>query len=371
MNRKTKLLLGGGVLALFFFGFVASPLPSLIGKGSILGKDVSMDSSALSVAGAQVQDGAQVSVGGTFLLDNIMTRMVQKYSESETAANGGHIEVFRKDVNPKSSTATALATLSLGTAYTTVNIRCDEEYRVVYNNGTEGYSQDLGKIVLVPCSDTTPELADANIDFTEKFGIKAEDIATLSDILDETDVVNKPVNGQDNTSQNLTLRGVTNANEFQCVVSTQAGCDADGILVYNESTGDGSVYLDLTLAASGSNAELKEPVLCYRHDLTNTPEGNELSSVSVALRTGSDLGFGSPNWATLFQNEECAKSSVTHMQAGTSSTYRMTLNFVEANLDDHADVFNIVFDDLGGDRATDIRNNRGATADTVAIESSS
>ena len=97
---------------------------------------------------------------------------------------------------------------------------------------------------------------------------------------------------------------------------------------------------------------------------------------SLALRTGTDLGFGADtNWENLFANEECAKASISleggsnHLKAGLSSTYRFTMSMSEANLDNGGDLFSIVFDDLGGDRATDARLNRGATASTVAFTS--
>ena len=376
MKKKTVMYLAGGLaLALFLGVFSIDALSGIVSKGKILGKDVG------GAGGFSIASGSSdLSAGSadSWLIDNLVIRGKEMYSESENNANGGSILVYEEGVDPSSSTASAKVTLTIGTAYTGNILRCDKKYRYVYENASEAYSFDFGDNVLIPCSVSTKEQADALVDLTDQHGWKREEVATLSDILDETATATgsqlsttNPINGQQNTTQ-WTVSGA-GGNELHCrtAAATNTSCTADQTLVYNETNGDGQFYVDLTFAAAGSDAHLKDPVACFVFDATSPPEGNEMSTINIDHRTGNDLAFpDSVNWATVFTNEDCVKSK-TPLPAGTSGTYRFTFTVNEANLDNAGDLFQLAFDDLGDYRANDAGQNRGATADLVSFDSGS
>ena len=89
--------------------------------------------------------------------------------------------------------------------------------------------------------------------FRDNLGVGA--IATIDDMLTETDTGGDVVNGQSENTAGSELFG---------------GSDT---LTYNATTGDGSFFVKPTIAISGGNKEVQDLVYCYTHDTTNPPEG--------------------------------------------------------------------------------------------------
>lgn len=358
MKSKTKkyLMWGGGIaLVLMVLGIVAVPnvplLPDLVSY---------VQSLTAGIGGVPVVSAVSVPAvaGQKLLTDSIKLSMVEKYSESPTNANGGNILLYTAGVNPKDPSASVLATLTLGTAYTGADLMCGETYRIVYSNSTSAYAQDLGDVVLIDCAtEFNKDTADSFVDLTKKYGVKRQKVATIDDFFDETKTDGR-INGQTNSSL------VTGTAE---IGYTGVDPSADAVMVYNETIGDGTVYLDLTFSASGSQSALKDAVVCFEFESGAEPEGTEISEIVMQHREGSVLNFpSSVDWDTVFANEECVSAS-SEMLAGTSAKYRMTITYNEANLDT-SDDFKLVFDDLGANKGKDAKQNLGATQDYVDFD---
>jgi len=345
MNKQTKNLLWGGaivVLGLMLLGVISVPKISL---------------GTLSIGADSVDTTAQeVEASRQLVIDSLVLQGKEKYSEDALTGSDGNIYLYDEGTNPKDPSATATHTLNFSTAYTSSDIVCGKVYRVVFGHTTTAYAKDFGDQVLVDCTTEYNEnTADATVDLSKKFGWKMQTVATLSDVFDET-ATTGILNGHTNTN-------VSAGGEIGCV----DGCSADSTLIYDESNGDGTFYLDLSFGASGSQSELSEPVVCFEHDSTNGPEGNEISDIVVQRLSGTDFGISaSTNWESVFANEECVKLGDS-IQAGVSGDYRFTITYSEANLDTNDD-YMIIFDDLADNKGKDARLNVGATRDAVDFD---
>tara|TARA_Y100000034_G_scaffold136169_1_gene211240 strand:- start:2114 stop:3163 length:1050 start_codon:yes stop_codon:yes gene_type:complete len=340
---KNPLFIGAVVVvALLFFGVISLP--------------ENMSIPGFSVADTTADAGEEAPVVAQKVSDSVLLKLTEKYSESPSAT--GTVEVFAEGTNPKDSSATAIATITVGTAYTTGDLACGKTYRVVYNNATEAYAEDFGDVVLIDCAtEYNDETADSFVDMTSKWAFKKSKVATLDDPFDET-ATSGILNGQTNTSILL------GSNEIGC----SADCSADGTILYDESQGDGQYYMDVTFSASGSQAELRDPVVCFEHDSSVPPEGNEITDIVMQRQSGTDLSIpASTDWDSVFNNEECVKLGGGIMTAGTSAVYRMTVTVSEANLDTNDD-YKLIFDDLGDNRGKDARLNLGATGENIDFD---
>ena len=348
MARKQNPLLWiiGGVLVLSFLGF----LPAIqIGDSTIGGGELFAvtDTSADEVAPSK-----------QLLSDSITLLATQKYSESPTASNGGDIELFAVGVDPKSPSAVVSHTLKLGVAYTTNDVACGKTYRVVYSNSTSAYAEDLGDQVLIDCdAEYNENTGDSLVDMTEKFGLKPSAVASLSDIFDETSTTG---------IMNGVTANVSNHDGAREIGTSALVPVADSTILYDESAGDGTFFIDVSYSAGGSNAELKDSVVCFEHESGAEPEANEITDMVVSHRDGQVLPFASgTNWENTWANEECVSAGT--MQSGESSTYRFTITYSEANLDANDD-WTLVFDDLGDNKGKDAKLNVGATQDSVDFD---
>jgi len=90
--------------------------------------------------------------------------------------------------------------------------------------------------------------------------------------------------------------------------------------------------------------------MCFEYESSTVrPEGNELSALTMQLRTGTDLGV---------------PSDILNYW----KTDRTTFSVNEGNLDANDD-FAIIFDDLGGISAQDIHLDTGCTAVSIDFDS--
>jgi len=295
---------------------------------------------------------AEVASGRQVPSDSIILKLSTELTGAQATNN---IEVYEAGTDPTNPSATKLATITVGTAYTTADLTTNTVYRVVYNNGTDAYAHDFGDIVLIPEKSFNSDTGDSVVDLTAEYNVKRRPVASLTDILDETSAT--LINGADPGNSS------GGATEITC--STE-GCAANEDLVYDESVGDGTFYIDFTFAAGGSQSFLDQPVTCFRHATSNAPEGNEISAITVTRQSGTDVGFApGTDWSAVWSNGECV--AMNNMQSGDSGVYRFTFTVNEGNLDANDD-WTLVFDDLGDDLAKDGALNIGATSNTVTFD---
>lgn len=340
--RSTNKTVGtiGAVLVVGLM--VGAFVPSLPVLGGIIDKP-NLDLGSQSVAG----DTDTTSLGGV-PITTLSWGVREDGTNSQTAYNGA-IQIFTASVDPSSSTATPLDTVNLVSGVgssTNGKVRTNTPYRVVATNSTAAthYDIDYGIVTF------------DGADFNENTGLFAYSddskpaviVATIADPINE--------NGTDLNGQ-AAGSNIVGTGELGCT----AGCADDEEFIYDESVGDAQWYLDLTFSATGANAQAKNMVVKFVHDLTNPPEGDEYSSITASLRTGADLGIASDitnNWKNQIPID------LGDMKAGSSSTYRFTFNVVEANEDGNDD-WTIRVDDLGDFLGKDVRFNTRATAQTV------
>ena len=135
-------------------------------------------------------------------------------------------------------------------------------------------------------------------------------------------------------------------------------------LVYNETTGDGSVTICLKFECSGANVECRDMALEFDFDNTNPPEGNEYSSMTLQLKEGKDLGLPS-EIVNYWKNQQALK--IGTLKGGESAVYKLTISITEANVDANDD-WTMYLDDLGGWQEQDIGSDTGATGDSITFD---
>lgn len=341
-GRSTSKTVGGLgmlVVAALVVGAYATTLP-IVG-GVIDPLDINFKTQSVG------SDSDQNPSVGSKTIETLAWGVREQGTNSQTAFNGA-INLYDKNADLGSSTATPIDTITMlngvGSS-TNKRAKTNTEYRVVATNATAASWYDLDYGVIKFPSD---ELSQNGVFSYYDESKPAQLVATLNDILDENSTTGA-MNGQ--------TTHVIGTDEIGCT----AGCQADEEFVYDESVGDGQWFIDVTPGASGANAIGKNAVLKFVHDLSNPPEGDEFSSITSSLRTGTDFGIEDDvtlNWKNQIPIE------LGDVKAGQSATYRFTFNVVEAN-EDGSDDWTIRFDDLGNHLGKDLRYSVRATADTV------
>lgn len=351
LRRGGQKLLGFGVgtlAVLFVIGSFSSSVPVL---GSVFDFTDQIKFGAQSAGVTTGSSSSQLNTNVGMKTVETLTATAKEAGSNSYTAVQGLLLFYDAATNPSSATANPVDTVSIASgsgSSTGKKLKTGVDYRVVFANTTTDasyYDKDLG-IVRFDGNDLS-----LNGALTFDVG-EVQLVATLDDILDEisnSSDLGTAMNGQANT--------VLGTDEIGC--STQ--CAADGTFLYDESVGDGVWYIEVTPGASGSNAYAKSAVLQFKKDLSNPPEGDEYSSITAQLRTGTDFGIPSDitnNW------KDEIPLDLGDLKAGQSSTYRITFNVVEANEDGNDD-WTLRFDDLGEHLGKDVRNSVRATADTV------
>lgn len=301
-------------------------------------------------AGAPAASGGAVASGGALVIENFAVSAKESGSDSRSAVDG-FLRVYDSGVNPSSPTASAIDTVTVtdGSGTSTNDlVMCDTQYRVVFegnSTNTNYYDSDKG-VMSFPCSSFNPNTGQFTYD-AGAIGL----VGTFDDILNELNgSAGLPINGQSTNEQGDSV-------EIQCSSTAAADCT----LMYDESVGDGVWYIDISPSCSVANGVCKDAVLHFVHDLSNPPEGNEYTSISAQLRSGTDMGV--PSDLTNYWANEVPIPLGT-LTAGQSATYRLTFTVVEDNEDGNDD-WTIRFDDLGEHLGKDVRLNVRGTADTV------
>ncbi|MCK5217821.1 MAG: hypothetical protein KAJ93_08530, partial [Methanosarcinales archaeon] len=276
-------------------------------------------------------------------------------SNSYTTA-AGTVNIYESGVDPTSpnSNPKDTITVSSGVGNTTdMLIKSCIMYSVVFDGSTTYYDvywNDNASEQQFPYVQTDQPTTTASFDFSEIITV-----ATIDDPIDES-AVTGVVNGQTSC-----VNASTASNEIN--VGTAASCANGGVLYYDESVGDEQFYIDLAIGFSGGNKAVKDPVLCFVNHLTTPFEGDEFTSVTAQLRTGTD--FGIPSSLTNYVNGMDCVSLGSFVEGGTSDTYRITMGVDETNLDNAADIMYIYVDDLGSHLGQDILRGTKATASAV------
>lgn len=278
------------------------------------------------------------------------------YGSNSYITAAGDVDVFKSGVDPTGTNSNPIDTIDVasGVGNTTSGLlKSCTMYSVAFDGETtyyDAYWKDNSGEQMLPYVPTDSDTIATSFEFDEIITF-----ATIDDPLDES-AVTGVINGQTNVSGES-----TSTNELR-VGADDVPANGDTIY-YNETNGDGQIYLDLAIGFSGGNTAVKDPVLCFVNDLTNPFEGNEFSSASAQLRTGTD--FGIPSSITNYVNEMGCVPLGSFVDGGSSGTYRITLNLDESLTTAGGDIMYIYIDDLGDHLGQDILRGTKATASSV------
>lgn len=278
------------------------------------------------------------------------------YGSNSYITAAGDVDIFKSGVDPTGTNSNPIDTIDVasGVGNTTSGLlKSCTMYSVVFDGETtyyDAYWKDNSGEQMLPYVPTDSDTIATSFEFDEIITF-----ATIDDPLDES-AVTGVINGQTNVSGES-----TSTNELR-VGADDVPANGDTIY-YNETNGDGQIYLDLAIGFSGGNTAVKDPVLCFVNDLTNPFEGNEFSSASAQLRTGTD--FGIPSSITNYVNEMGCVPLGSFVDGGSSGTYRITLNLDESLTTAGGDIMYIYIDDLGDHLGQDILRGTKATASSV------
>lgn len=335
VKHRTPIAVVGAVLGLYGLAVIAGVmLPFSFGGDSM-------------AAGAAVAGGKQLSIN-TF---KVLAK--ESISNSYTAVSGT-LKVFDENVNPSDANANPLASIvvAAGTASnTTANVRCGVVYRWVFD-GTDGtyYDVDLGKKA-VDCNELGTDGTNSVYQLDLNDVLK---IATISDICAET-------TGSTSTAC-LGHQSSVNTSVAPIELYANTPTTDDTGFNYNETEGDGSFDVYLTLGSTGAQTGLKNPVLCFKDASTNAPAGNEFSAITHTHESGSQM-FSEQALLNYWKNQECL-SLGAQLNSGVSGIEKLTFDITEANADANMD-FEISFDDLGSIGGKDVLLNSGATKESL------
>ena len=290
-----------------------------------------------------------------------------KYGNSYTTADG-NVSFFKEGDEPGSSNTNPIDSISVvsGTGSSTAKLlTTDTKYRVAFNaEGTDEYDKDFGTITAAASANYNKETGIALFQTAEILTV-----ATIDDLFDETQT-NGDLNGQATT--NVTI----STTEIGCA----DGCGADGVLIYDESQADGTVYVNFDPSFSGANSAAAEPVLCFVWEQGAEPEGNEITDMTLSRISGEDFGLASSvldDW----KNQRCLKlktndnyqstptTSKGIVKSGTSATYKLQITYDEAQLDT-GDDWSLVIDDLSENQGKDIFLSLKGTRDVLDFDAS-
>jgi len=309
--------------------------------------------------GDGLPDGGVWDSGTQKLITQLNVTSTIKYSNSRSTA-AGTVNFWDPDVNPSDPNAVAIDTVTLasGVGGTTSSVlMTNTPYRITFDGDATYYDAEYGGSS-APDTLPSPTTTSATISQVTIHFPDVVTVGTYEDPLEEA-ATDGTVNGQ-TTAVNIT----TATNEICLSSDTPAD---DDTLVYDESVGDGSFYIDVDIGNSQSNTEIKGAVMCFEYESSSVrPEGNELSALTMQLRTGTDLG--TPSDILNYWKSDRTCIALGTPRGGASSTYRLTASVTEGNLD-ASDDFAIRFDDLGGISAQDIHLDTGCSAVSIDFDS--
>lgn len=319
----------------------------------------------LSTGGDGVNTGDNGDTGDT----NVDERLTKFYDtikvKTETYASNsyttvsGTVEVYKADVDPTASNVNPMETgsISSGTGNITGDLKTTEKYKTVFDGGSTYYDMwykgaEASYFPYVETDSST--ISSVPITFEN-----IVTVASFGDPIDES-ATDGSINGQTTTS---------NDTEASNELNIEGSVADDNDLVYDKSVGDGQFYLEMDISVDGANEGVKNPVLCFSDSRDAGLEGNEFSSVTAQLQTGTDLGVPSDLTNTVNDKGCVPLGSEEIVDGGTSATYKLTFNADEDNLASAGDTLFINIDDLGDYKGKDIMNDPKASAsNTITID---
>jgi hypothetical protein len=349
MNRKKVSAKNFGLMAI---GLAA--LLTLSGNGALdslsmgdLGDSISGTNGVISGGNCQVKVYDEVNVN------------TETYGSNSYTTAAGTVKFYVEGTNPTLPNSNPIDTITVSSGIgntTNGKLKSCTNYGVVFDGSTTYYDMWYQGVQLAMLPYTATDAATISstvIDFEDIMTV-----ATIDDPIDES-AVTGVVNGQTSV-----VNATTGTNEI-CIGDAETPADDDA-LVYDVSVGDGQFYVDLAVGFSGGNKAVKDPVICFVNDLSNPFDGNEFSSVTAQLRTGTD--FGIPSDITAYvNNADCVSLGVMH-NGGESGTYRLTFNVDESLLTAGGDKMYIYIDDMGDHLGQDLLRGTKATAsDAVTL----
>ena len=281
-----------------------------------------------------------------------------EWSSNSFTSVAGTVHFFDAGVNPSLSNSNARDTITVtsGVGDTTAGKLKSGTPYVVVLEPTSHYDQwynarAFPDTSMLPYTETTEStISIQTIEFNSVVAF-----ATIGDPLDET-ATSGIINGQSDINGS-----VGSSNELQ-VGADASPANSDEIF-YNITNGDGQFYLDLTIAATGANSGLNNPVIAIVNSLTAPFDGNEFTSVTVQKQSGTEMNL--PSDVTNFFNDATpipiTIDGKAFMAAGSSAVYRFTFNVAEANMAAGGDQINMYLDDMGGYLGQDILRGTKAT----------
>lgn len=278
------------------------------------------------------------------------------YGSNSYTTAAGDVDIFKSGVDPTGTNSNPIDTIDIasGVGNTTSGLlKSCTMYSVVFDGETtyyDAYWNDNSGEQMLPYVPTDSDTITTSFEFSE--------IITFATIDDPIDESTNAVNGNASNT-NASVGG----SEICVGTSSPQSIADDDELFYDISAGDGQFYLDMAIGFTGGNKAVKDPVLCFVNDLTNPFEGNEFSSVSAQLRTGTDYGI--PSSLTNYVNDMDCVSLGSFVDGGTSGTYRLTISVDEDLLTAGGDKMYIYIDDLGDHLGQDILRGTKATASAV------
>lgn len=302
------------------------------------------------VAPSAVKDGLPIKT--------LQVRLVEFKSSSYSAVNG-QLEFYEVGVDPNSPTATPLfnGTVTSGVASHDNPRLFTGKYRVIFVDESDSsptwYSEDFG----------IQNLAGSRYEKEQGLYLFANSltnhpivkIATLSTVVNET-AIDGSINGETSFGNLSDTSG-------------EIGCDsvitACTKLTVDESNSDATYYVDFKIGAEGGNKDLRDAVLCFVHDATHPPEGNEFDAIDVSRQSGAELPELEGRIEDFFAVEGCV--NLGDIPGGTSSTERITFTMSEVSTDTNDD-FKICVDDLADYKGKSIGLQSGASSDCTSFD---
>lgn len=276
--------------------------------------------------------------GGTYLpIQEIVGTVTEEFTGAKDAVNGT-IYFYEAGVNPADADVDPIDSITVTNGdfnYSGKKIQTDTKYLVVFD-GASYYAITL-KDHIFPSSQYDPNNGVVLWEFEEN----ARKLASFVTLLQADD----------------TQSGVSDSNTVGNDVN-EIVTDGSGGIIYDESDGDGTYTVRVKIGASGANSVADKVVFGIAYDDTTPPEGNEVTDMSASRVSGDTFAGLEDITADLFNNE--GQIDLGSIKGGRSGTYDITISVNESAVDADDD-FSFYVDDLGGDKAKDVLNNRKAT----------
>ncbi len=302
---------------------------------------------AAPVAASPTAQPSAAPTNGQLPINTFKISTKEKHSNSQTNVGNdtdGFLNIYPPDQNPGAANANPVQSINVTSGTSDVSVTgifTNTLYRVVFDGSGDWYDVDLGTI----------SFDNRNYqENTATYALVINDIIRIALIDDPIDDGSTAVNGQSTSSEPSEVQNTSTQNSF----------------IYNETEGDNIFFLDIDHGFSGSNREIKDAVNCIEYDSANSPEGTEVTGLTVSRRSGDAFPIDS-DILNFWTNELCM--DLGSYRSGVSGTYRYTITVDEAQLDTGADIWTMRLDDLGDFNARDVRPNRGAAVQTVTIDS--